>query len=89
VQSLLINPSSNFNQLASECYLALPMAVRSLLRFIGIKQHSDSSLASYLMFEKSFTKRLIELGYDDAMMQMDKIMAFLTPPAQQSNDNQG
>jgi NTE family protein len=67
----------NFNALASEHFLALPMAIRSLLRNIGIKQHSDSSLASYLLFEKNFTKRLIELGYQDAMVQMDELMTFL------------
>ncbi len=78
VHSYLINPSINFNALASEHFLALPMAVRSLLRTIGIKQHSDSSLASYLLFEKNFTKRLIELGYQDAMAQMDTLMAFLS-----------
>jgi len=89
VQSLLINPSTNFNQLASENYLALPMAVRSLLRCIGIKQHSDSSLASYLLFEKSFTKRLIELGYDDAMQQIDQIMAFLAPTSQNPTEPNG
>jgi len=77
VHSYLINPSVNFNALASEHFLALPMAIRSLLRNIGIKQHSDSSLASYLLFEKSFTKRLIELGYQDAMVQMDGLMTFL------------
>ncbi|MDZ7868493.1 MAG: patatin-like phospholipase family protein [Rheinheimera sp.] len=77
VYSYLINPSVNFNALASEHFLALPMAIRSLLRNIGIKQHSDSSLASYLLFEKSFTKRLIELGYQDAMAQMDSLMTFL------------
>jgi len=77
VHSYLINPSVNFNALASEHFLALPMAIRSLLRNIGIKQHSDSSLASYLLFEKSFTKRLIELGYQDAMVQMDDLMTFL------------
>lgn len=77
VESLLINPSTNFNQLASEHFLALPMAIRSLLRTIGIKQHSESSLASYLLFEKSFTRRLIELGYEDGMRQIDKIMTFL------------
>jgi len=77
VHSYLINPSVNFNALASEHFLALPMAIRSLLRNIGIKQHSDSSLASYLLFEKNFTKRLIELGYQDAMVQMDDLMTFL------------
>ena len=77
VHSYLINPSVNFNALASEHFLALPMAIRSLLRNIGIKQHSDSSLASYLLFEKNFTKRLIELGYQDAMVQMDGLMTFL------------
>jgi NTE family protein len=78
VHSYLINPSVNFNALASEHFLALPMAIRSLLRTIGIKQHSDSSLASYLLFEKNFTKRLIELGYQDAMTQMDSLLSFLS-----------
>lgn len=79
IESLLLNPSTNFNQLASEHFLSLPMAVRSLLRTIGIKQHSESSLASYLLFEQSFTRRLIELGYEDGLRQIDKIMAFLQP----------
>lgn len=79
VASYLINPSINFNQLAREHFLELPMAVRTLLRTIGISQHSDSSLASYLLFEKKFTRALIELGVNDAMKQMDAIMAFLEP----------
>ncbi len=79
IHSYLLNPSTNFNQLASEHFLALPMAVRTLLRTIGIKQHSDSSLASYLLFEKSFTRKLIDLGYQEAMAQMDALLAFLQP----------
>lgn len=77
VQSLLLNPSQNLGQLASEHFLHLPMAVRTLLRLTGIRQHSDSSLASYLLFEQQYTRRLVELGYDDAMKQMDNIMQFL------------
>ncbi|KKL02003.1 patatin-like phospholipase family protein [Rheinheimera mesophila] len=77
VDSFLINPSVNFNQIASQHFLQLPMAVRSLLRLTGITQHSESSLTSYLLFEKSYTKRLIEIGYQDAMQQMQQLLEFL------------
>lgn len=77
VKSLFINPSQNFSRLASEHFLSLPMAVRFILRMTGIRQHSDSSLASYLLFEQRYTRRLIELGYEDANSQMDSILQFL------------
>ncbi|RVT46449.1 patatin-like phospholipase family protein [Rheinheimera sediminis] len=77
VDSYLINPSVNFNQIASQHFLQLPIAVRSLLRLTGITQHSESSLTSYLLFEKSYTKRLIDIGYDDAMQQMPELLNFL------------
>lgn len=78
INSLMINPSQNFGQLASEHFLSLPLAVRTMLRITGIRQHSDSSLASYLLFEQEYTRRLIQLGFDDANAQMDTIMTFLT-----------
>ena len=77
VESFLINPSVNFNEIASQHFLQLPMAVRSLLRLTGITQHSESSLTSYLLFEKAYTKRLIEIGYQDAMQQMPELLEFL------------
>jgi NTE family protein len=77
VDSFLINPSVNFNEIARQNFLRLPMAVRSLLRLTGITQHSESSLTSYLLFEKSYTKRLIEIGYQDAMQQMPELLDFL------------
>lgn len=77
VDSFLINPSVNFNEIASQHFLQLPMAVRSLLRLTGITQHSESSLTSYLLFEKAYTKRLIEIGYQDAMQQMPELLDFL------------
>ncbi len=81
VQSFLINPSQNFNQLASEYFLCLPMAIRTLLRVTGIRQHSDSSLVSYLLFEQKYTRRLIDLGFQDGMQQIDGIMQFLAADA--------
>jgi len=77
VESLLINPSQNINQIASQYFLHLPMAVRTLLKLIGISQHTESSLTSYLLFEKPYTRRLIDIGYEDAMRQMPAILAFL------------
>lgn len=82
IDCLLLNPSQNFNQLASEYFLTLPMAIRTLLRMAGIRQHSDSSMISYLLFEQNYTRRLIELGYQDGMQQLDKIMQFLAASAE-------
>lgn len=79
VQSLLLNPSQNFNQLASENFLCFPLAIRTLLRMVGISQHSESSLISYLLFEQKYTRRLIDLGYQDGINQLETIMQFLAP----------
>ena len=77
IDSLLINPSQNFNQIASEHFLSLPLAIRTMFRLMGIGQHSDSSLASYLLFEQEYTRRLIEIGYQDGLHQLDSIINFL------------
>ncbi|MFY8297963.1 patatin-like phospholipase family protein [Pseudoalteromonas sp. SS15] len=77
VSTLVINPTQNFNEIATECYEHMPLAVRMLLRSIGIKKHSESSLASYLMFEKAYTRRLIEFGYQDGLDRLDEIRDFL------------
>jgi NTE family protein len=55
----------------------MPSAIRFLLRLIGIKKKSESTLLSYLMFEKQFTKELIKLGYEDGLARKNEIMAFL------------
>lgn len=78
IDSLLINPSHDFNAIAAEYYHELPMTVKLLLRSIGISNGSESSLTSYLLFEKRYCKRLIELGFDDAMAQEQEIRAFLS-----------
>ncbi|MBQ4849011.1 patatin-like phospholipase family protein [Pseudoalteromonas sp. MMG012] len=77
VSTLLVNPSENFTTLASEYYDDMPMAIKLLLRGIGIKRHSQSSLTSYLLFEKAYTQKLMEIGFNDGMAQLDKIRAFL------------
>ena len=55
----------------------MPWAIKVLLRMIGVKKRSQSSLTSYLLFEKRYTQHLIQIGYDDAMAQLPEIRKFL------------
>lgn len=80
VESLLINPSRNFNKIAAKHYETMPSAIRFLLRLIGITKSSDSALVSYLLFEKNFTQELIQLGYEDGLERLDDILEFLNLP---------
>lgn len=77
VNCLVINPSQGFNQIASQHYARLPLGIRTLLKSIGIKQDTESSLLSYLLFEGPFCQELINLGYQDGLEQQQKIKNFL------------
>jgi len=78
IESMILNPSHDFNAIAVEYYRELPYSIRLLLRSIGITNDSESSIISYLLFEKRYCKRLIQLGFEDAMEQENKIRAFLS-----------
>ena len=78
IDSLVLNPSHNFNAIASQYFDELPLSIRMLLRSIGIRNDSESSIASYLLFEKRYCKHLIKLGFEDAMEKESQIKAFLS-----------
>ena len=73
----MINPSQNFNAIAAQFYDDMPMAIKLLLRMIGVKKRSQSSLTSYLLFEKRYTQKLIEIGYQDGLKKLPEIRKFL------------
>ena len=77
IDSLVINPSHDFNAIALNYYSDLPLPVRLLLRSAGISNDSESSIISYLLFEKNFCTELIKLGFADAMEQENTIKQFL------------
>lgn len=77
VEVLVIAPSIDLGDLAQRYAHYLPRPVRFLLRGIGVKNHSGASLLSYLLFEKTYCRKLISLGYADTMQRKGEVMKFL------------
>ncbi|AZG35541.1 MULTISPECIES: patatin-like phospholipase family protein [Shewanella] len=80
IETLVIKPSQDLSRIADRFYDDMPFAIKILLKFFGINRQSDSSIVSYLLFEKSYTTTLIDLGYQDAMDRIDEIKQFFDIP---------
>lgn len=80
IEVLTITPSQSLDVMALEHLGDMPAQARALFRVLGVSSDPDrpggGSLMSYLLFESSYTKRLIELGYADTMQRNDEVIAF-------------
>ena len=62
----MIRPTQDIGNIAAEEAHHMPKVLRHLVRGLGSNEEA-SDLISYLLFEPPFTKRLTQLGYDDAI----------------------
>ncbi len=77
IACLLMTPSRDVNEIARRHAHELPRSLRALLRTMGGSTAASTLLLSYLLFERGFTRELIDLGYQDARDRADEIRAFL------------
>ena len=77
IEHLIISPTEDLAEIASELFETLPLSFRLSLKLMGINKGGSRKFVSYLMFNKPFCRRLIALRYKDAMNRKDEIMDFL------------
>ena len=76
VRVLFISPSQPIERIAARFVHELPRTVRFILRPTGALNRSGSNLVSYLLFEESFCRTLIDLGYQDTLAREAEVRAF-------------
>ena len=74
-----ISPSQSIDRIAEEHIDELPRSLKLFLKLTGATaKDGGGSAASYLLFEPGFCQQLIELGYQDALVQESSILDFFS-----------
>lgn len=77
IDMLVVLPSRDLSEIARYHVSSLPRALRALLRAMGAMNAGGGQLMSYLLFQQSYTRELIALGYMDAMKRSEDLVAFM------------
>lgn len=82
IETAVVRPTEGIGALAGE-YMRLgklrtgPLVTKQLLKLLDVGGIDDADLASYLLFDGGFARRLIDLGRSDAHARRAEILDFL------------
>ena len=79
-----LDPAEIEKRIAARFLHELPATVRFILKPTGALNRSGSNLASYLLFEESFCRALIDLGYQDTISREADLRDFFNPPEERA-----
>jgi len=77
IDMLVILPSRDLSEIARNHVKSLPRALRILLRTMGAMNTGGGQLMSYLLFQDTYTRELIALGYEDGMRRSQDLLDFI------------
>jgi len=77
IEPFVINPSADLAVVAAAFAHKMPRAIRYVMDGLGTPNAQSADLMSYLLFDSSYTRALIDIGYNDAQARIDEIEAFL------------
>jgi len=77
IELLVLQPSRDLGKLSADLGKYLPRTLRLALRGLGTQRLESPDVLSYLLFERPYIERLIELGYTDTIGQWGRIERFL------------
>jgi NTE family protein len=100
IETLVVRPTAGVGELAAEHIRsgrlrAGPVFTKQILKLLDVGVSDDADLASYLLFDGGFARRLIDLGRSDAQARRAELLDFLesahdeAPPAMQPPDVPG
>ncbi len=75
INVLHIYPSVDLSTFTKEAQQTMPLLLRYMMSMLGSKEQS-SDLMSFLLFEANYCKKLIEIGFHDALSKTDEIRSF-------------
>lgn len=80
LELLVIAPTQALDEVAARHVNDLPVPVRTLLGALGVRANAaeagGAALASYLLFERGYTRELMALGRADTLARRSEVCAF-------------